>query len=151
MGLLRVTGTIDLSQFWPAGDLDADTTKVLVGVKADSFTYQATPNGPFKETTVFRNATVVGRVRKAPIDAKGRITIRLERIDAPELHYQPTLSSKPQPTKQQRDALKAANRDCRQRFGETSTIALGQFFAKVGKGVIPCKVENSRGSTDRRV
>ena len=37
-GLLRVEGSVDLSQFWPDGDSDADTTKVLVQVDAGSFT-----------------------------------------------------------------------------------------------------------------
>ena len=41
MGLLRVTGIIDLGQYWPIQDSDADTTKVLVGVNAGSFTYRA--------------------------------------------------------------------------------------------------------------
>ena len=31
-GLLEVSGTIDLNQFWPAGESDADTVKVLRGI-----------------------------------------------------------------------------------------------------------------------
>jgi len=139
MGLLRVSGTIDISQFWPSGDSDADTTKV--GVTADSFKFQATPNGPFKKTTVFRNAKVVGRVAKPPIDLKGRITIRLQGIDATELHYQPTLSKKPPPTQAQRDAFKTANRDFRQPFGESATLGLAAYLAKLSKGPIACSVE----------
>jgi hypothetical protein len=27
-GMLRIRGTIDLSQFWPSGQSDADTTKI---------------------------------------------------------------------------------------------------------------------------
>jgi hypothetical protein len=72
MGLLRVTGSIDLSQFWPAGDSDADTTKVVVSVDAGSFRFRAGVSGAFKVTKVFRNTKVVDRVTKAPIDAKGR-------------------------------------------------------------------------------
>jgi endonuclease YncB( thermonuclease family) len=141
MGLLRVSGTIDLSQFWPTGDSDADTTKVLVGVSSDSFRFQATPNGAFKATTVFKNARVVGRVSKTPVDAKGRVTVRLQGIDAPELHYRPTMATKPQPATEQRIAFKAANKDFRQPFGETSTVALGTYLAKSGKSVIACVVE----------
>jgi hypothetical protein len=34
-GLLEVSGTIDLDQFWPVAESDADTVKVLLaGVKA---------------------------------------------------------------------------------------------------------------------
>jgi endonuclease YncB( thermonuclease family) len=141
MGLLRVTGTIDLAQFWPVGDSDADTTKVLVGINAGSFKFQATPTDAFKTTSVFRNAKVVGRIAKPPIDSKGRITIRLQGIDAPELHYQPTLSKKPKPTPAQHDAFKAANKDFRQPYGESSTLGLAAFLAKAGKGVIACTVE----------
>jgi endonuclease YncB( thermonuclease family) len=141
MGVLRVIGTIDLGQFWPQGESDADTTKVLVGVRADSFKYQSTPNGAFKTTTVFRNAKVVGRVSKAPIDAKGRITIRLQGIDAPELHYRPTLSNKPKPTPAQRDAFKAANKNFRQPYGETATMGLGAYLAKNQKEIVQCTVE----------
>lgn len=141
MGLLRVSGTIDLRQFWPDGDSDADTTKVLVDVKSDAFAFQATARGAFKKTTVFKNAKVVGSVAKAPIDKLGRITIRLQGIDAPELHYRPSLAKKPQPTSEQHDAFKAANRDFRQPFGETSTIALGAYLATYGKQILPCTVE----------
>jgi hypothetical protein len=31
-GLLKVAGSIDLNQFWPQGESDADTTKILVTV-----------------------------------------------------------------------------------------------------------------------
>lgn len=36
-GLLEVRGTIDLAQFWPTGESDADTTKVLLSVGPDAF------------------------------------------------------------------------------------------------------------------
>ena len=36
-GLLEVSGTIDLSQFWPQGSSDADTTKVLVTIGDNAF------------------------------------------------------------------------------------------------------------------
>ena len=141
MGLLRVSGTIDLSQFWPAGDSDADTTKVLVGVKPGAFVFQKSPGAAFKKTTVFNGAKVVGSISKAPIDPQGRITIRLQGIDAPELHYRPTLPRKPAPTAEQRAAFKAVNKDFRQPFGESSTIALGTFLRTLGNAVIPCVVE----------
>jgi endonuclease YncB( thermonuclease family) len=141
MGLLRVTGTIDLAQFWPTGDSDADTTKILVGVSNTAFKFRKTDAGAFKTTKIFANAIVRGRVRKAPIDSKGRVTIRLQGIDAPELHYRPTLSKKPKPTDEQRGAFNAANKDFRQPYGETATLALGAFLKQGNAATINCSVE----------
>ncbi len=53
MGLLKVTGTLDLNQFWPDGESDADTAKVKVGQNA--FSFQTHPGAPFKVTHVFDN------------------------------------------------------------------------------------------------
>ncbi len=66
MGLLKVKGTIDLSQFWPNGESDADTTKVIVQTDQKAFTFRAHPGIPSKVTHVFENATVMGKVKKPP-------------------------------------------------------------------------------------
>ena len=39
MGIFRVRGTIDIAQFWPSGESDADTTKIKIAVGADSFAF----------------------------------------------------------------------------------------------------------------
>jgi len=89
MGLLRVKGTIDSGQFWPKGTSDADTAVIVVAV--DAFQFQAASGGPFKTTHAFEGALVHGRQgAKAPIDGKGRVRVRLQGIDALELHYQPS-------------------------------------------------------------
>src|SRR5919109_587443 len=92
MGLLRVNGTIEVAQFWPRGTSDADTAVIIVGVSAaNAFQFQQTPGGKFKTTHAFEGALVHGKQgAKAPIDSQGRIRVRLQGIDAPELHYQPS-------------------------------------------------------------
>src|SRR5882724_1947652 len=102
-GLLELSGTIDLAQFWPTGESDADTVKVLVA-GADAFRFRPQPGAAMKVTHAFNAAKVVGKGSKACIDNKGRVTIRLQAIDAPELHYRPTIPTinKKKPTPAQK-------------------------------------------------
>jgi len=140
-GLLAVTGTIDLAQFWPTGESDADTVKLqLSGTNAFRFTKQ--PGAPSKVTHAFEGAQVHGKVTKDAIDSKQRITIRLQAVDAPELHYRPlapTLNKK-KPTPAQRAAFNAASGNFRQNFGETATVQLFGFLSKAGSSPIKCVV-----------
>lgn len=73
MGLLQVTGKIDLNQFWPNGESDADTTKVIVETEKDAFKFQPSLGQPFTVTEVFEDAKVIGSSTKQAIDKKGRI------------------------------------------------------------------------------
>lgn len=143
-GLLEVSGTIDLAQFWPSGESDADTVKVkLSGTSA--FRVRAHPGSPFQITHAFEGATVRGKVSKPAIDKQGRVTIRLQGIDAPELHYRPTaptLKSK-KPTPAERAAFNAANGNFRQNFGETATVALLKFLTQAGQNPIKCVVRTT--------
>ena len=133
-GLLTVDGTIDTQQFWPNGRSDADTVKVAV--KADSFTFTPDPKTtPARQTNVFAGAQVMSRGQPTPAIKNGTITIRLQGVDATELHYQADLS-----TKSHNGPIKDNGTRFRQFFGETAAIALHGLFARVGKGVIPCKV-----------
>src|SRR5713226_715730 len=88
-GLLQVHGSIALNQFWPEGRSDADTTKVVLTVAPGAIEFRKNSSAPFHGTHVFDNAVVKGRTRKAPIK-NGQVTIRLQGIDATELHYQPS-------------------------------------------------------------
>src|SRR6476620_6527959 len=82
---LIVNGTLDTRQFWPEGTSDADTTKILVSVHG----FQMRENGgALRQTHVFEGAKVKGRSGTRPIlNNAGKMTIRLQGIDAPELHY----------------------------------------------------------------
>ncbi len=46
-----------------------------------------------KRTHVFDHALVQGRTRKAVLDAKHGMTVRLQGVDAPELHYRPDVNA----------------------------------------------------------
>ena len=88
-GLLEVQGTIDVTQFWPAGHSDADTAKILVTIATDSVRFRENDTRPFRVTHFLDGATVgvpSNGKRKPAINAKGQLTIRLQGIDAPELH-----------------------------------------------------------------
>lgn len=144
MGLLTVKGTLALDQFWPTGESDADTAKVVVTVAPNAFQFQDDPNRPAKATHIFDKAKVKGKSgSRLAIDAKGRLTVRFQGIDATELHYQPSPLSrarKAQMTTNQLAAFKNLNKRYRQLFGETSTVQLRDLLAKEGKANLPCHV-----------
>jgi endonuclease YncB( thermonuclease family) len=141
MGLLKLSGTLDVTQFWPTGQSDADTTKVIVTVHGDSFKYS--PNGAtdFETTHAFEGARVKGKSgTKTAIGQHGQVTIRLQGIDAPELHYPlPPLGNKAGLLSEQRDAYRALEKEeYRQYRGESSTAALGHLLH--GLGIVACEV-----------
>src|SRR5262249_9353935 len=131
-GQLRVSGKMDLAQFWPAGQSDGDT--ITVQVTAKSFFFSRDPaTTPFKNTSVFQNATVKGRGTR-PAIRNSKITIRLQGIDATELHSSASLRP---------GGLKDNGTRFRQFFGETATVKLHDFATQAGKGTIPCEVVTS--------
>jgi endonuclease YncB( thermonuclease family) len=80
---------------------------------------------------------------RAKTKANGSVvTVRLQGIDAPELHFQMDARGLPKGTTTvQRDQLKAikAYRKFRQHFGEAATVALKTRLSKVGK-LLTCEV-----------
>ena len=142
MGLLRVKGTIDVRQFWPQGASDADTAVILVGV--DAFHYQAQPGGAYRTTHAFEGALLHGRQgAKAPIDSQGRVHVRLQGIDAPELHYQPAplgKSLKATLAASVVDAYRALSHKYRQHWAESAALALLGLMSHAGKQRIACTV-----------
>ncbi len=134
MGLLEITGTLDVKQFWPDGKSDADTTKVVLKVGPGAFKF----NG--KSTKAFAGAFISG---DPVITKKGTVTIRLQGIDAPELHYRPTYrdSNKKTYTKPERDAIKKVNKEFRQKLAETGTKAVGALLKGASaSSEVPCVV-----------
>ena len=140
-GILRVRGTIDLDQFWPDGDADADTSKVKVTVGKDSFAFAA-DGKTFKKTDVYFDAYCVGASKKKVVDAKDRITVRLQGVDAPELHYQaPALKKNPPVSDAKRKKFNLENKPKRRQYlAETGTVALCKKLAAFGKSPIKCEV-----------
>ena len=135
-GILTVTGLIDFAQFWPKGLSDADTAKIVVHVTGpSSFSFQKTPGAPAKTTNAFAGAFMKGsdsvdkktgkkRKPKMAINSKSQITVRLQGIDAPELHFRPP----------------RGRINLRQHFGESATIGLATFLKTFGVGALPCRV-----------
>jgi endonuclease YncB( thermonuclease family) len=135
-GVLRVRGTIDLQQFWPDGDSDADTSKIKVTVGADSFAFAADGKA-FKKTNAYFGAFARGASNKEVIDKQGRITVRLQGIDAPELHYRAAaLKKSSKVSAAKREKFNVENKPHRrQHWAETATVALGKKLSGYGDPV----------------
>jgi endonuclease YncB( thermonuclease family) len=135
MGLLRVKGTIDISQFWPTGKpgnilSDADTVHVQV-TPATSFVFDG------NVTRAFDFAWIKTRKNKdgshSPIyvivsqgTANAHIKVRLQGIDAPELHYR----------------VDQKKTEVRQNWGKRATFELRKFLKSRASGTtIDCHVE----------
>jgi endonuclease YncB( thermonuclease family) len=146
-GVLRVHGVLDPAQFWPQGSSDADTTKVQLIVSKGSFEFRPDGAKRFKKTKVFNDARVKAQgvrpaVRVSKKTGVKSIVVRLQGIDAPELHYQPRIPDSPRPTAAQRTAFNAHNDDLRQAFGETCTVALHDRLVKVDSSGIEATMES---------
>src|SRR5215216_405894 len=78
-GLLTIDGVIRLSQFWAQGKSDGDTVKITIpkGIN-NAFKFAKRPAGAAKVITQPRGKANAG-VRQ--------VTIRMQGIDTPELHY----------------------------------------------------------------
>ena len=151
-GLLEVNGTIEVIQFWPEGRSDADTAKIVVTIAPDSVRFRENKARPFRVTHFLDGATVgipVNGKRKPAVNAKGQLTIRLQGIDAPELHFQPSaLEASEFPGLDQAGfaAVKKQYHDAkvvhpyRQLLGATTTKALHDFLASAGSSTLPCRV-----------
>lgn len=142
-GLLEVKGTIAVAQFWPTGKSDADTASIIVDVEGNSFRFKPHPGAPFAVTHFWKDAVVVGRQRKPPVNDNGKMTIRLQGIDAPELHYRPSPLSRQEKegaSAAKLAAFKAVNKSYRQLLGATATKALHDFVNHSGAETIDCRV-----------
>jgi endonuclease YncB( thermonuclease family) len=140
-GFLEVRGRIAIEQFWPEGESDADTTKIHVEVGEDSFRFKEHPGAEFHNTHAFDRARVRGRVTKPIINQKSRITIRLQGVDAPELHYMPQAANKKnEQTAKQRKLFLEWNHKYRQHFAEAATVALKTLLETEGEAALTCRV-----------
>ncbi len=134
MGTLRIYGSIEIIQFWPYGTADADTTKIKLVVNQKSFEYRKEGGTKFTKISVFEGAVSRGQVSKEVITTSKKtkvrtITVRLQGIDAPELHYKAApLKNSDDITKAEREKYNETNEDRRQCFAETSTVALASHL-----------------------
>lgn len=121
-GLLVVKGTIDPAQFWPIHQSDGDTVHVAVSHDGG---FRFSPNGDrnsLKVTHVFDSPLVIGAVT-SPV-SQGTITVRLQHIDAAELHY-------------------SGSKNFRQYFGETAATELDSVVAGAGKPPVACEIRTA--------
>jgi endonuclease YncB( thermonuclease family) len=136
MGMLIANGTLRVQQFWPGGRSDADTATIdLVPQASKAFTWVDNA-GKRQPTRVFDNAEVVSKSGRKPAiktsknSTARKITIRLQGLDAPELHYQPQVPG---------SGGQGINHPFRQWLGETSANALHDFLKGFGQTDIPCE------------
>jgi endonuclease YncB( thermonuclease family) len=126
-GLLMIDGSVDVSQFWPTGESDADTVKLTITKPQSAFRFRASPGGPAVVTHAFDKAgmfqQVKGKRTFKPLIRNNAITLRLQGVDAAELHFMPTVKG---------------TKNFREYQGETSTVSLGTRLRQGGKKVIPC-------------
>jgi len=129
-GFLEVDGTLYLDQYWPTAfhqpnktSLGSDPDTVKIKVDPTSFVFTGA-NGKKKTTSVFIGAYVraakrtlkSGEVKYTPdtvISKAGQMTIRIQGVDSPELHFS--------------TATKGLSKlDYRQHQGENATVALAK-------------------------
>jgi endonuclease YncB( thermonuclease family) len=137
MGLLIVSGILRVKQFWPEARSDADTATIdLVPPAKQPFVF-VSDAGQRRPTRVFDNAEVLGKFGRSAVikQSKGsavrKVTVRLQGVDAPELHYQPTVPG---------SGGKGISHPFRQSLGETCADALHAFVSTFGQAEIPCEV-----------
>lgn len=143
-GLLEITGMIDVAQFWPSGKSDADTTKIILNVGLTAFRFRSSPGATLQSTQAFESAKVKvpGQGTKEVI-TKGKLTVRLQGVDAPELHYRPASALKPSKrTAQQSKLYLELNEEYRQPMAETGTKALHDQLTPHGPQV-PCRMTSA--------
>src|SRR5262249_38925265 len=117
----EVKGGVDLWQFLPRGEPGGDTRHVTLSPGAVRF--RASP--PPSTMTPHGFEHPVGAPKK-PLIHNGRVTIRLQGIDAPELHYSTQLKR---------------TENFRQYQGETSAMELAQGLRGTGTStILPCRV-----------
>jgi endonuclease YncB( thermonuclease family) len=148
--LLEITGSINLTQFWPNGKSDADTTKLLLTVAPNSVRVRLAGQTQFKTTSAYEGAgfpgkkdAVTGKAKIEPVIKNNILTIRLQRIDAPELHYRPD-------AKGSDGKLKGTGliKDYRQHQAETAVVKLATFLDSFGINPLPCKFVSELKSSE---
>jgi endonuclease YncB( thermonuclease family) len=136
---LTIDGTIKLEQFWPKGSSDADTTKLVLTVSKESFRVRRPGERAAKVTHAYEGAVVkVNGVDKSLIK-NNTITVRLQRIDAPELHVRPKSIAIDKKTGEFGSlANTGLIKDFRQRQAETAVLRLAKFLESRGGSEIAC-------------
>jgi endonuclease YncB( thermonuclease family) len=153
---LSIDGTIDVTSLWPSGHADADTTTLQISVGNNAFKLEnPLGSGRPQATALYRQAYQRGSKRpdggfehKPVVNAQGRITVRLQRVDAPELHVTPG------PVKGSSLAGLGWFQPYRQRQAETATAKLRTHLLRMAADNqrLPCtfvsRLAESKGPAD---
>ena len=151
-GMLKISGQLDTRQFWPVGRSDADTTEILVQTTSDSFQFSETGRSEFKKTRAFIGSHVTGEKGRFDTLKNGELTVRLQGIDAPELHYRPpallpppTSQSKNKRSQKQHELYLQWNNEYRQHYAESAARALSDLLSS-SQDKLPCTVWSTADS-----
>lgn len=160
MGLLKIRGDIRLEQFWPRGKSESDASKIKITLGNNAFEYKADGQENYRSTNVFAEAYIPYQRKKQKIIKRGnQLLVRLQGVDAPELHY--SLYG-PTPTKHPtrrgnlnvfdyENLIQESNSiEYRQPMAETAVYQLLTFLSKEAKGgEVPCTfICNANTPTD---
>jgi len=153
MGVLTIKGTLDIKQFWADGKSDADTSKILVAVDPAAMVYRKTPGSAAKNVFKVYSAAFSDNKLKKPVVKKGIITVRLQGIDAPELHVRPQSDRKLGSLAKSKNNNVQVSFEYRQNQAETATVHLGDKLKKTSnKQTIPCtfvtQLDHQKGPAD---
>jgi len=156
MGRLIIDGTLDLSQFWPVGESDADTTKLVidVGDMATPIHYQPFPTAPANATHIYDDAVVRPFGANERVIKNGKLTVRLQGLDAPELHVQPSSLKKVKWKGKALGSLAGTGliKKFRQAQAETAVVRLATFLQTIGPSPLPCRfvsmIDDAQGPGD---
>lgn len=135
MGLLIISGFVHVKQIWPDGRGDADTANVELAPQGENPFVFVDEAGSRHPTQAFDNAKVLGPfgpkdvITQPKNSTVRKIRVRLQGVDAPELHYQPQIPGSA-----------GFNHPFRQSLGETSANAFHAFLLSLGQATIPCEV-----------
>ncbi len=140
MGSLIIDGTIELAQFWPTGESDGDVTKLVLDIRSGSIRYKPL-HGSEQTTTIFDDACVKSFGLLKPVIKNGKLTVRLQGIDAPELHFQPQSMKGIKYKGYDLGSLKGSGlvKQYRQHQAETATVLLGAYLSTLGTSSLHCQ------------
>ena len=122
VGQLTIDGTLDTDQLWPGGGSDANTLQLQV--REVAFDGRA--------TRAFDGAYVVCHGEELLVLQQGEVAVRLQGVDAPELHYATAVPG-------------GRNERYRQSLGGCSTLVLAEWLRARGGGrsVLECRVQSA--------
>lgn len=140
-GLLKIAGILDLTQFWPEGESDADTANLKVDVAGSEFTFKPSATEPARTTRVYEGAFASGRYGPTPVIKTATVRMWPQVIDAPELHLPVDAAiPKSKQTKSQCTKFLEINHEHRQPLGGTAAIRFRDFPNQGGQQQIRCRV-----------